>query len=301
MKKIAVKNVLEFKDELDLEILYCCLSAGSTALAAPASNVLQMIQLVMYTTPDYLVDSYPLFNQIVPRYLYQAVAVAEILTYLSNKSGLKQYLDLSIIAAATNFGINGAKDMIKTASQYDITIKAYQQFVSDFGSNIDVEISEIKNSGSRVILGIMEPNDFISVINSSSVFGLIGEDYVWLCYSGCASPFTFRGIAKENLVGLIGINQSGFKGEAYEEFAIQANTTSLESQYHYDGVFLLATAIQTAIEEDLFTEDGKLIDKYRFNEILRNSTVLGVTGEVRLTPEGVRYPNLRYCKSSISK
>ena len=294
-----MKNLLEFKDELDLEIVYCCLSAGSTSLAAPAASVLQMIQLGMYTTPDDLVQTFPLFNQIVPKYSYQAVAIAEILTYLSKKSGLTQYRELNIIAASTNFGISGAKDMINTSPKYDITIKAYQQFVT--GENLDIELNQIKDSGSRVILGIMEPNQFVTVINSSMDVGLIGEGYVWLCYSGCASPYTFYlPELKNSMVGLIGINQSGFKGETFQNFANQVAeinnlglnriSTSLEVQYHYDGVFLLATAIQKMIEEEGFTEDGKLIDKYRFNEILRNTTVLGVTGEVRLTPEGVRYP-----------
>ena len=298
-----MKNVLEFHDDLDLEIVYCCLSSGSASLAAPATNVLQMIQLAMFTTPDRLVDTFPLFNQIVPRYSYQAVAVAEILTYLSKKSGLKQYLDLSIIASSNDFGINGANDMIKTAGKYGITIKAYQQFVT-FSSdltfaNIDIEIGEIRDSGSRVILGITEPIEFVSVVNTASLFGIIGESYVWLCYSGCATPYTFYPGVKEKITGLIGINQSGFKGEAYQKFAMQITETSnygetlavsLENQYHYDGVYLLATAIQTMIEEGGFTEDGKLIDKYRFNEVLRNTTIIGTTGEVRLTAGGVRTP-----------
>ena len=296
-----MKNVLEFKDEIDLEIVYCCLTSGSTSLAAPAANVLQMIQLAMFTTPDDLVQTFPLFNQIVPLYSDQAVAIAEILTYLSKKSGQKQYRDLSIIAASTNFGISGAKDMILASARYDITIKAYQQFVLD--DNVDIELHQIKNSGSRVILGIMEPIEFASVINSSMKIGLAGEGYVWLCYTGCASPYTFLPGVKDFMVGLIGINQSGFKGEAFQDFSNQieeinkldnrtsnALSTSLEVQYHYDGVFFLATAIQKMIEEGGFTENGKLIDKYRFNEILRNTTIIGVTGEVRLTPKGVRYP-----------
>ena len=262
-----------------------------------------MIQLAMFTTPDHLVDTYPLFNQIIPRYSYQAVAVAEILTFLSKKSGLKQYLDLSIIASSNEFGVNGAKDMIRTAGRYDIIIKAYQQFVtfsSDFTfNNIDVEIGEIRDSGSRVILGITEPVEFISVVNTAYTFGLIGDNYVWLCYSGCATPYTFAPGVKENQVGLIGINQSGFKGEVYQNFSTQIKAMSyygstladsLENQYHYDGVYLLATAIQSMIEEGGFTEEGKLKDIYRFNEILRNSSVIGTTGLVQLTPEGVRYP-----------
>ena len=44
------------------------------------------------------------------------------------------------------------------------------------------------------------------------------------------------------------------------------------------------------IEDGGFTDNGKLIDKNRFNEILRNTTILGVTGEVRLTANGIRYP-----------
>ena len=233
-----MKNVLEFKDELDLEIVYCCLSAGSTSLAASATNVLQMVQLGMYTTPDDLVELFPLFNQIVPRYSYQAVAIAEILTYLSTKSGLKQYRELSIIAAATTFGISGAKDMIITSDRYDITIKAYQQFVSNLydnnnndnnNNNLDIEINQIKNSGSRVILGIMEPAEFIGVINSAEENGLVGENYVWLCYSGCASPYAFQGSSNENMVGLIGINQSGFKGEEYQNFVNQINDLNNQS------------------------------------------------------------------------
>ena len=278
-----------------------------------------MIQLNFFTSPDYLTSdkhSYPLFSRIVPRSEYQIVAILDLLTYLYTQSNIEKYLHVGIICSANEYGINGAKSMIKLAPKYDVVIEAYQQFLSAFSSgtaialNCSVEINELKNSGSRVFVGIMQPLDFTNVINTAAEFEIIGPDYVWICVEGCASPFAYLNLytkeidftTREKMNGIIGINQSGFKGEKYEElanevllmdktiFPVDFIVPTLQFQYIYDGVFFLATAIAKMIEEEGFTEDGKLIDKVKFMEILLNTTYVGATGLIQLTSEGDRIP-----------
>ena len=189
----------------------------------------------------------------VPPYSDQSRAIADVLYYLYDQSKQEQYLQIGIICAATSFGIAGAKDMIGTAREQLIDVLAYQQFISAQKSGGSViydidpttEISELKLSGARVIIAILEPPDWVMISNKSVEYGLIGDHYVWFCYSGCATPYSYVNV---------------FNGQI-------SNYTRSEG----------------------FNQDGNLLNVTRFNEILRKTTFLGATGEVKLTKDGNRY------------
>ena len=254
----------------------------------------------------------------VPPYSDQSRAIADVLYYLYDQSKQEQYLQIGIICAATSFGIAGAKDMIGTAREQSIDVLAYQQFISAQKSGGSViydidpttEISELKLSGARVIIAILEPPDWVMISNKSVEYGLIGDHYVWFCYSGCATPYSYVNVfngqisnyTRSNMQGMIGINQYAEQGDIYNQLVQQIKTINqtevplhldpspnLEQLYHYDGIFLLAHAIQTMIEEEGFNQEGNLLNVTRFNEILRKTTFLGATGEVKLTKDGNRY------------
>ena len=316
-----MRNILDFQED-GIDIVYCCLSSGQTALAATATSIFQMIHFAFFTSPDYMTENrskFPFFSRLVPKATYQVDAIYEVLTYLSKQSNQKQYLDVGIIVTADAYGITGGKSMNLKAEQYNVNIKAYQQFLTvyqpdgSFSYDIDVsvEISELKDSGARVFVGIMEPNNFVIIANKSVEYGIIGDHYVWICFEGCASPFAYLNIVTKtidtytlaNMQGMIGINQVGYRGQEFLDlvdlvanidktiFPVDFLYPTLPFQYIYDGVFFLATAIQQMIEEEGFTEEGKLINKQRFLEIILNTTYTGVTGLIELTPEGDRTPH----------
>ena len=313
---MALVNVLEFEKE-GADLVYCCTLNDLTVYAAKATRIFQMIHVAMYSTTDAIANQkhYPFFNRIVPEYRFQSQAALELVRYFYEQSNISLYLDIAIIVSSTDFGIAGANDLITLSKGMGVNIIEYQQFLSVFdlslaALDLSVEVSELKSSGSRVFIAIMETVDFALLLNRSMEYGLVGEKYVWICFDGCANPYTFINVVTHTtyeptrllMQGVWGINQVGYSGPQYEElakqvlemdktiFPVDSLVPTLVFQYIYDGVYFIATALHRMIEENGISHSGKIMNMERFNQILRNTTIDGVTGVIQLTPEGDRLP-----------
>ena len=234
----------------------------------------------------------------------------DILFYLRDQSKINLYLEVGLVCTTDSYGVSGAKDFSASAVERGVTVKNFQQFLPL--SDTKVEVEQLKKSGVRVFVGVIGASSFRIFLNESLIQGIIGENYVWLCYDGCANfnVVSFDGINVNQTLqmaasGLIGTYPSYSIGQGYQDFLTQwlslpeserFNVTKPSNfvQYNYDSAYFYGIAIHNFIEYakenniEVFSEDGFITNIPLLTDSIRNTTTIGATGPIALDSNGDR-------------
>ena len=303
---MATANVI-IASEQDLEIAFCCTDSSSTVLATVALTTYDMISVGPLASSTKLSDreKYPYFSRTIPDDKFESQAIISILNYLYNSSGLKQYKEIGVLGSSSSYSTSSCSNLIKEAPNNDVTIKTYQSFLSNSGQ-FSIELNALKNSGVRVIVSILEPVDMGLILDSVDQYELVGEFYIWICGIGCTtSILSPGGIPKEhriaNAQGLMGISLLSPNDTNPVYAKLNSTWQTLDSAflakypypsgtscYLYDSYYFLAASIQNHVMEDGFSIDGKLKNRTKFLETIRNTKLEGTTGWITLDDIGNR-------------
>ena len=293
--------------EQNFEIAFCCTDSSSTALATLALTTYDMISMGPISSSSELSnrEKYPYFSRTIPDNSFESEAIFSILNYLYVNSGIKQYLDIGILGSSSIYSTSSCANLIKGAPNNGVTIKTYQSFLSN-SADFSIELIALKDSGVRVITALLEPVDIGLVLNVIDQYDLIGEFYIWICGSGCTNTLLSPGgvpsaLRIANAQGMIGVSFISPNDTnplyAHLNATWQTLDPSLLSRspyptglscYLYDSYYFLATGIYNHILEDGFSMDGKLKNKTKFLETLRNTKMEGTTGWIELDEIGNR-------------
>jgi hypothetical protein len=174
-------------------------------------------------------ELYPYFSRLVPPDNYQGQAIAGIIKYFGwNKT--------ACISTTDEYGVNGIKSFIAAASQVNISVATYQQFLPG-ESDVSVQVRELANSKARVFVAFMLTADFQTVLNAAQNRTLIGDHYVWFCADGCINAAVSRDPVtnqvsyqyRQDVRGLIGM----YAFEARQPYA-RSNPISLALACRYN-------------------------------------------------------------------
>ena len=294
-----------------MQTIFCCTTGAETVLSGAATTVFKMVQLSHQATADVLSDKYrfPYFNRVCASDQFQAEAIVSILTYLADKSGLKQYREFSIIATSNDYGVDGARQIEKLAKEENLIIKTFQQFLPG-ATDVTVEIQELKSTGARVFVGIAGPIEFRPVLIEANKTQLIGDTYVWICFDACATEFVYQEFytgaidpeLREDARGMIGVTNWQATGPQFDAFVILWNSLdpifypsagpgtypSNLTTYAYDAIYFLAAAIQTMIDMGAIDDNGYIADIDLYTQTIRSTVIDGLTGTIKLDELGNR-------------
>ena len=303
---MATANVI-IAAEQDLEIAFCCTDSSSTVLATVALTTYDMISVSPLASSTQLSDreKYPYFSRTIPDDKFESEAIFAILNYLYTSSGIKQYKEIGVLGSSSFYSTSSCTNLIREAPNNDVTIKTYQSFLTN-SDQISIELNALKNSGVRVITAILEPADMGLILNNVDQYDLVGEFYIWICGIGCNSGMLSPGgipneVRVANAQGLLGVSvlSPNDTNPLYAKLNATWQTLdpaylakypypSASSCYLYDSYYFLATSIQNHIMEDGFSIHGKLKNRTKYLETIRNTKMEGITGWISLDEIGNR-------------
>jgi len=261
-------------------------SVGTTFGVAQVSSIAAAVDL----SNDV---KYPYFTRLnVPNGEYAASTKASVVYYGSIAG--RGWTNVAVIATITEYSISEATAFIESSSP-EVTIATYQQFLE--GINIDIELTQIVQSGARVIYAIVF-GDWQSFIEQADEHGLVGDNYVWYV-PGSVDGFPFlhpsqetRGAMGNNLYAPESPELESFLDAWYaadpEEYpgAGPAHYPPSTLSYRaYDMIITVAKAI------DVLERQGKLdgyISAETWTETVRSLSFTGVSGQVQFRPNGDR-------------
>ena len=281
------------------------LTSDEGTLSGIAGSVYLIPQVSYGATAASLSDdlTYPYFARVIPSDIYQASVFVEVIQYFYNITGQKQWLSVSVICTADDYGVEGSKQFISLAgaSTPNITVPAFQQFLVD-ASDVYEEINVLKDSEARVFLSFMFSSGFRVAMNEALKQAIVGDTYVWFCSDGCTAQQSF--IQPNNKLdktllyaerGIIGTLPLGGNGPRYEAF-LQRWKNLDTTEYPgtggvpdvwdvlvYDATLSMAYAINALYEAGQYNINASTI-----YQTIVNNTFTGLTGLVELDSFGDR-------------
>ena len=305
-KKVAASSVMAASEQ-NFEIAFCCTDSASTVLATLATTTYDMVSVGPLASSSTLSDreKYPYFSRTIPDDIYESDGIISILNYLYENSGIKQYKEIGILGSSSIYSTFSCANLIKEAANYDVTVKTYQSFLSN-NADLSIELTALKNSGVRVFTALLEPVDMGLVLNVVDQYDIVGEFYIWICGTGCTNTLLSPGgvpsaLRIANAQGLMGVAlispndtnpvyaKLNATWQTYDPaLLIRAGNPTGISSYLYDSYYFLATSIHNHILEDGFTIDGRLKNRTKFLETIRNTKMEGATGWISLDENGNR-------------
>jgi len=247
---------------------------------------------------------YRLFSRVVAGDNYQTDAMIQLIRFYYNQTREKNWLDVAVICTADEYGVSGSKDFINKAPGYNITLSTFQNFLLG-ATDVTVEVSELKNSGSRVFVAFMAAAGFQTVIRQAQIDGLIDNELIWICSDGCATDAIFEGLSshdevamRNNVAGMFGTVPKGGSGPEYDAFLERwthldqtkypgtGGKPSIFALLAYDSAYLMAYLYQAQFALGNFDPTGP-----EFFVTLPRITFDGLTGNVTMRTNGDRYGN----------
>ena len=248
---------------------------------------------------------YPYFARSVPPNTEQAEAMVEFILYYHEITGIAQWLNVSVICTADDYGVDGSKQFIALGevSTPPIFTKSFQQFLVG-ATDVTIEVRELKDSGARVFIAYMGAEGYRTVIKEAKKKEIIGDYYVWICSDGCATDSIFEvpdgdqisaRSVKQLSRGLVGVSFSGGRGVRYEEYLDRwyeldpvqypgaGQPPEVDSLLAYDSVYAAAFTLQTLFDSLIYQPSGlDLFEAVTFIEFI------GITGDYNIDSVGDR-------------
>jgi len=275
---------------------------GSTVLAIPQIGPTTLLSSLTNRA------LYGFFSRMAPIPQLQANVILDILDYFHDRSGQKQWREITILSLTEETAILVASSMFFAAESYGIDIQTFQQFLSVFNNpnferSIDVPLQKIVDTKSRIVVALLDTFNMQEVlrISSKEPYYLVGKQRIWICWSGCSGRGVYidytdtdRKVDKELLAlssGLISVSLPVGKGPKYLKLRNDyRNATNLELEsiaaVTYDAVYTLAYGIAATIRNGTIPVIGPNI-----NSLIRTADFEGLTGRIffNLTT-GERFP-----------
>ena len=303
---MATANVI-ISSEQNFEIAFCCTDSSSTVLATVAMTTYDMISMGPIASSSELSDreKYPYFSRTIPDNINESEAIFSILNYLYINSGIKQYREIGVLGSSSIYSTSSCANLIKEAPNNHVTIKTYQSFLAN-SDQFSIELYALKDSGVRVITALLEPVDMGVVLDVLDQYEIIGEFYIWICGTGCTNTLLSPGGVPSdhriaNAQGMIGVALTSPNDTNPLYAKLNASWQTLDpdllshspnptglSCYLYDSYYFLATSIHNHILENGFHIDGRLKNRTKFLETIRNTKMEGTTGWISLDEIGNR-------------
>jgi len=263
---------------------------------AIAGKVYGVAQLASFSPPAMLSDKsrFPYFSRAATSTAQQIRLGQDILLHYYDIAGAG-WTDIGILSTIDDYNIDYASTFIQLASE-EFTIHAYQQFLME-QENIDPELLEVKNSGTRVILALIL-GDYSAVLEKANEHGLIGDHYVWMCTAarvglllGGPNPLARGTISPVNYFpDTSPYSECFFNAWATADpvkypFAGLGFAPSTLTYFPFDMMMIVATALDQLDKMEML---GEYISPELWSQVIRNSTFPGITGFVSFTDVGDR-------------
>ena len=296
----AIAGVLEMYDKG-----YNLLAGNEFSDITPATGIVatvyEMAQFSGMSSSTVLSDKnmYPYFSRSISPSTGQISALIDTLLYFTEVQGLG-WTDIAILSSTDDYGIDMAENLIEK-SEGILNVKTFQQFIPG-AEEFDIELREIKNSGARVIFAFMYIGEYNELIPHANASGLVGDDYVWLTGDDLVGGRTFGSIntTRELSGGLLGSFEFiDFESEKiinfYDRWASLDPETypgagpgtkpSFFNLMGFDAISFIGKAMDTLDRQGLLDD---AVTAAMWTETLRNTTIDGITGTIKLTPVGDR-------------
>ena len=287
-------------------------SSFVTSTTAKGGTVYGVIQLSYAATSPLLSDriNYRYFSRVVPPDNFQTKAMLALLENLYQQTNQIQWKQLGVICTTDAYGLELSKTLISdAAADGTFTISSFQQFIPK-SSDISVEMNELKQSKARVFIAPMLFGDWGTVLNEALRLEIINENHIWLCPDGCTTSNTillpdgsFNTTKVAAMTGMIGTQPyAPNAGDLYDSFIAQwasldpvqypgggnLGVIDIFTQTSYDSAVFFMTALKTYIEDGNEIADDGRFDINLFYEYLKNTTILGLSGEIILNQQAER-------------
>eukprot|EP01095_Lingulamoeba_sp_RSL-Kostka_P008427 TRINITY_DN2817_c0_g1_i2.p1 TRINITY_DN2817_c0_g1~~TRINITY_DN2817_c0_g1_i2.p1 ORF type:complete len:760 (-),score=215.36 TRINITY_DN2817_c0_g1_i2:436-2715(-) len=269
--------------------------------------------------PQYLgSEDFPYVRALVSQSKEEIIPIIAIIHHFYEESGQSQWLDVGVITSSRTEQVSISTLFIKEAQESDpqINIIANQQILSFIDNDILDEfnpgrdaIVELKRSGARVFVGFALATDFVYVYQEAITQEIVGPNYVWICYNGCAfstnyvdvvTNFPNRTLLPElyqNQIGLIATQHKRPSGPLYDLLLQEIDdfyaSFGIEEPAIISGDFLsqipdtitaLSIAIDGCLRQGLNLTSENIINRFS------NMTFTGLTGNITFDEFGFRKP-----------
>ena len=279
--------------------------SASAVAAATVGSVYGVAQLSgTSSTEELSKDSiYPYYSRLSVENTGYAYETKDAIVYYSQLQD--GWDNVAVIATITEFTTNLAKTFIDICEP-EISITTYQQFLRN-EVDISVELGEIKKSKSRIVVALLFA-DWEPFIAEADKFGLVGDNYVWIVPPTVTGyPFLEPSpVSRGTLGSLYFIPENTPEIENFNEIWDQLDPekypgagpdqpASALCYRAYD--MMIATAIAlTKLEETNELGNNQYISPNRWNEVIRDVSFFGLSGEIAFYPNGNRIGNysIRY-------
>lgn len=176
-------------------------TSTEATLSAIAASVYLMPQISYGASSESLSSSqtYPYFSRTIPPDNLQTQVFVDLIIYFYNQTNQIQWLNVSVICTADDYGVGAAKQFIENAEDAtpNITIAVFQQFLVD-ATNVYQEVNIMKESKARVFFCAMNSDPFAVLMKEAIQQKIVGDQYVWLCTDGCTTSDIFMSDDKLN-------------------------------------------------------------------------------------------------------
>jgi ABC-type branched-subunit amino acid transport system substrate-binding protein len=169
-------------------------TSAEATLSAIAASVYLVPQISYGASSQALSNSgiYPYFSRTIPPDNLQTQIFVDLILYFYNQTNQIQWLNVSVICTADDYGVGAAKQFIENAEEAtpNITIAVFQQFLVD-ATDVYQEVNILKDSKVRVFFSAMNAEPFVVLMKEAIQQKLVGDQYVWFCTDGCTSSDIF--------------------------------------------------------------------------------------------------------------
>ncbi|KAJ3374912.1 hypothetical protein GGF31_005634 [Allomyces arbusculus] len=157
-------------------------SAQTEAMALAANSFKLWMCSGAATSPDLSdKDNYPFFYRTIPPDSYQGPFLARFIRLMDWKS-------VALLFASDSYGTGIMTTFTQAADEFKIQVATSQSFTPGDTRGYSVAIDAIKSSGTRIVLYIGVPDDFIAIAREARKAGIIADrDWVWVGAEGLSS------------------------------------------------------------------------------------------------------------------